>query len=354
MPSINNPPPYSASKAALDCAHYDIFSRILAAAVNEGRLHIGGSKDCELTSGYQHIPAWYLVEPSPSSSAVKLRSYLVGLSHHPIQRSDGSVAAIFQPDISDCIFRAVELSATRDALPAKASTKPFAIHIHREPFGSVSILNLVKCDLDPVALVAEAAAVHGANHSAMVRAQLETTSTVEHLAYAYLHAPDVPDPKNASPMDWEQSIAEGQSHWAQPWCKARCAYAPMPEITARDTERLKRPRLAFVALRWEQLEIMGEYEAYLARILRINQIPPEYRPENGWLVVPVHPTQLPSVRDKFPSAVVIEHLRIDAVAQLGLRTVEPVVQEIRTVSLPHGADIAEETLVVKVPFDDPS
>ncbi|KDQ10339.1 hypothetical protein BOTBODRAFT_58083 [Botryobasidium botryosum FD-172 SS1] len=209
-------------------------------------------------------------------------------------------------------------------------------------------MTVVEHDLDPVVLVAEAASVYKPDPERVARVQAESASCLEHLIYAYLHAAPTPDLATAELMEWEHTVVEG--HWTQPWNKARCAIAPIPDITARDAPALLRPGLAFAAVRREDMVTRGDYDAYMARILPVERIPEAYRPDKGWLVVPVHPFQVPNIYEKFPNAVVLDGLRVDALAQTSLRTLYPADQEPRTVALPRGAGPARETLSVKMPI----
>lgn len=81
--------------------------------------------------------------------------------------------------------------------------------------------------------------------------------------------------------------------------------SPISPVAASDMGTLRRPGIAFVAVCRDEMTIRGDYEAYMTRILPIDRIPEEYRPENGWLVVPFYPLQTPNIREKFPHAVVI-------------------------------------------------
>ncbi|KDQ10367.1 hypothetical protein BOTBODRAFT_190525 [Botryobasidium botryosum FD-172 SS1] len=352
--SVNQPERLSSRNAAsaLHRARLSSFSRVLAAAVDE---RLFSASLITVTQGSIRIEsgdvcAWCLIAPHTRSILQRDHLYLIGLLHHPIRLKDDTIAVLYPPDISDRIFRIIPPSTATDAFPEKLDVNSFVVDICQgSASNTIFDLRLVESDLDSTVLISEAAAAYNARQARMVRVQAESLSSVEHLTYAYLAAGPTPDIGTASPIDWENAVIEG--HWTNPWNKSRCAILPIAPIATSDAETLRRPGIAFAAVRRDEVTIRGDYEAYMARILPIDdRIPDEYRPENGWLVVPFHPLQTPNIREKFPNAVVMEGLRVDAFAQLSLRTLCATNQTTCIVSLPNGAGLAEETLAVKVPI----
>lgn len=334
------------------------FSRILSAAVNEELFtaSIVTLDDSPKLADCQDVRAWCLVRPHGAPGVEHQPLYIAGLTLYPIHRVNGDVAVIYPLDVSDRVFRILDASSSSSGVAyvpnnghgKSKSTHPFVLSVRGDPTSDPTLITVVRHDLDPVVLVAETASVYNPDPERVTRVQAESASCLEHLVYAYLHATPTPDLATASLMEWEHAGVEG--HWTQPWNKARCAFAPIPDITARDAPDLLRPGLAFAAVRREDMIMRGDYDAFMARILPVERIPAAYGPDKGWLVVPVHPFQIPNIHEKFPNAVVLDDLRVDALAQMSIRTLYPIEQAPRTVSLPRGAGQAQEALSVKVPI----
>ena len=114
---------------------------------------------------------------------------------------------------------------------------------------------------------------------------------------------------------WERALIRG--HPSHPYHRLCYAQPPLQEIQPSDIPKMLTPALAFVSIPRTDLRVTGDFEAIIQPLLETLEIP---CPTPGRVIVPCLSRQLPSVYQRFPSAVVLNIIDNIAEAQASMRT----------------------------------
>ena len=327
------------------------FSRLVASAINEHLVvaHVVDVVEPRRLSG----DIWCFIQFSVSETN-ELDGFLIKLKHFPIQKrlNDGSivVAHLHPQDISNVVLDVV-LCSNRKSEPIiqdKNSIKSEHESAEIRLSGKAIIQAMITpSKLDVVDLVARISRCypHPVDRDTLEQLQAELASSVHHATYAFLHSPMTPKISQSSAIEWEQSIVEG--HATHPMHKARLAVPPVLPVTDKDTEDLKRVDVRLAAVPRSSVHIRGDLPTNLNRILPTNAFSKAYTRKEGFEFIPVHPLQLPNIKEKFPSAIVLENIKIPSLAQASIRTVIPSHQQPQRITLSNGM-VVDERVVLKL------
>ncbi|PVU99638.1 hypothetical protein BB559_000543 [Furculomyces boomerangus] len=164
----------------------------------------------------------------------------------------------------------------------------------------------------------------------------ELLSSVENQSYRYTNPPTLPDIKKWNAIDWENCIVEG--HATHPMHKAR--YAVAPEIKFGVDIDFSNINLKFIKIQKSKLVVENDFEYYINHMLKsyfktientnkntpeinklIQDIEVSSKISNPFVIIPVHPLQLPAVKEIFKSDIEILPIEIPANGQASLRTI---------------------------------